>query len=92
MRLRRDTKEDRQKEAKSRQADYNKLTVEQKIAKLDSQLGKGVGATKQRAKLLQLSLAKPAKQAKPAKTPKEDKGDKGKDKSFKSKYQQKQQK
>lgn len=38
----------KQSEAKERQAYYDTLTVEQKIAKLDEKFGKGVGATKQR--------------------------------------------
>ena len=34
-----------------RKESYEKLTVAEKIAKLDKNLGKGVGAKKQRAKL-----------------------------------------
>ena len=39
-------------EAKKRQEEYDKLTPQEKIAKLDERFGKGVGATKQRAKLM----------------------------------------
>ena len=46
MKLRMDGKTERQKEAKERQAIYNKLTPKQKIAKLDKMFGKGVGAKK----------------------------------------------
>ena len=38
--------------AKTRQAEYDKLTPFQKLAKLDQIFGKDNGATKQRAKLL----------------------------------------
>ena len=38
-------------EAKERQAAYNKLTVSEKIAKLDKLFGKGKGAIKERIKL-----------------------------------------
>lgn len=38
-------------EAARRQAQYDALTVEEKIAKLDKQFGKGKGAVKQRKKL-----------------------------------------
>ena len=51
MRLRPDRKANRQKEAKERQAIYNKLSPTERIARLDKTLGKGVGAKKQRAKL-----------------------------------------
>jgi len=51
MKLRKDKKEQRQKEAKARQAAYNKLTPKEKIAALDMKLGKDVGAEKQRKKL-----------------------------------------
>jgi len=51
MKLRKDGKEDRQKEAKERQEAYNKLTATQKLAKLDTKYGKGQGATKERAKI-----------------------------------------
>ena len=49
---RHDRKGDRVAEAKERQADYNKLTPKQKLTKLDNKLGEGVGAVKQRAKLI----------------------------------------
>ena len=51
MKLRKDTAEMRKKEAKQRQEAYDKLTPKEKIARLDQKLGKGVGATKQRARL-----------------------------------------
>lgn len=54
MKLRGDRKEIRQKEADERQAEYDKLTPKQKLAKLDQKLGKGVGAKKQREKLAEL--------------------------------------
>jgi hypothetical protein len=41
-------------EAKQRQADYDTLTVAQKIEVLDLKLGKGVGVVKQRARLARL--------------------------------------
>ena len=44
-------KEIKREEAVARQAEYNKLSKEQKIAKLDTKLGKGKGAKKQRRKL-----------------------------------------
>ena len=51
MKLRPDRKEIRQKEAKERQAAYDKLTPEQKIARLDELHGVGRGATKERKRL-----------------------------------------
>lgn len=53
----REVKEQRQAEAKARQDAYSKLTVQEKIAKLDAKLGVGVGAVKQR-KRLAAALAK----------------------------------
>ncbi len=41
----------KQKDAKERQAGWASLTPEQQIASLDSRLGKGVGAVKQRARI-----------------------------------------
>ena len=41
----------RREEAKERQEAYDKLTNAEKLAKLDMLFGKGLGATKQRAKL-----------------------------------------
>jgi len=41
----------RQEQAQKRQDAYNKLTIEQKIDKLDFKFGKGVGAKKERARL-----------------------------------------
>ena len=45
------SKEARQNEALERMGKYAKLSPKDKIAKLDRELGKGVGATKQRATL-----------------------------------------
>lgn len=39
--------------AKARKEEYDKLTPHQKLAKLDAKFGQGVGAAKQRAKLLE---------------------------------------
>ena len=44
-------KETRRAEAKERQADYDTLTPQQKLLKLDIKLGGGKGAVKERAKL-----------------------------------------
>ena len=44
-------KEIKRQEAQERQAEYDSLTVEQKLKRLDDKLGKGKGAKKQRAKL-----------------------------------------
>ena len=41
----------RQNEAEERQVAYSKLSVKEKIAKLDKKFGKGLGAKKERAKL-----------------------------------------
>jgi len=38
-------------EANQRQAEYDKLTTQQKIAKIDAKYGKGKGGKKVRAKL-----------------------------------------
>lgn len=46
------TKEQKRQEAEQRQVAYDGLSTEQKIGKLDDKLGKGVGATKQRKRLL----------------------------------------
>ncbi|MCK5132735.1 MAG: hypothetical protein KAR40_11355 [Candidatus Sabulitectum sp.] len=45
------SKKDRQKEAQVRQDAHNRLTPLQKINKLDSKFGIGIGAKKERAKL-----------------------------------------
>lgn len=45
------SKEIRKAEAVERQAEYDKLTITQKILGLDLRLGGGKGAVKQRAKL-----------------------------------------
>ena len=44
--------------AEAMQAEYNKLSVEEKIAKLDRLLGEGVGAKRQRARLAKLLESK----------------------------------
>ena len=44
-------KETKQNEAETRQGQYEKLSVKQRIEKLDKKLGKGIGAKKERAKL-----------------------------------------
>ena len=44
----------RVEEAKERQTAYDGLTVQQKLDLLDTRLGKGVGATKQRTRLARL--------------------------------------
>jgi hypothetical protein len=45
------TKSERQREASARQEAYSQLSVKAKLDKLDEQLGKGVGAVRQRARL-----------------------------------------
>lgn len=51
----------RKESAKTRQLEYNKLTVQERIAKLDKKYGKGLGAVKQRARLIKKSeVPKPA--------------------------------
>lgn len=44
-------KETRVAEAQARQVEHDALTVDQKVAKLDERLGKGVGAKGERARL-----------------------------------------
>jgi len=46
------SKEQKREEAEARQAKYDSLSREQKIAQLDSQVGKGQGAKKQRQRLM----------------------------------------
>lgn len=41
----------RREQAKTRQAEYDSLTTEGKIARLDARLGAGVGATRERKRL-----------------------------------------
>lgn len=62
----------RKTEALERQAAYNALSVQEKIALLDRRLGVGVGAVKQRARLAaQLEKQnKPKQDAAPVKTQK----------------------
>ncbi len=45
---------DKREDAEARQAEYDKLTIQEKIARLDKKLGKGLGAKKERAKLNKL--------------------------------------
>jgi len=51
------TKSVRKEEAVERQVEHDKLTIQEKIAKLDNKFGKGVGAKKERAQL-QMKLEK----------------------------------
>lgn len=51
-------KQQKQNEAIKRHKEYNSLSVEQKIARLDDRLGIGVGAKKERAKLNKQLLKK----------------------------------
>jgi hypothetical protein len=44
-------RERKREEAEARQAAYDSLTVQQKIARLDKKFGNGQGASKERAKL-----------------------------------------
>ena len=44
-------KEDRRKDAMERQEEYNKMTPQQKVLKLDLKLGGGLGAKRERKKL-----------------------------------------
>lgn len=46
-----DLKKFRQEEALVRQAEYDKLSVAEKLKRLDTLFGEGLGATRQRAKL-----------------------------------------
>lgn len=67
--------EKRRESAKVRQLAYDKLSILEKIDKLDKKYGKGLGAVKQRARLLkQSSMPKPEPKretVKVQKTPKE---------------------
>ena len=45
------TKEIKRKEAEARQEQYEKLSIKQRIEKLDKKLGKGIGAISERKKL-----------------------------------------
>ena len=50
--MRRKEKEEKKyEEAMYRQGEYNKLNLQQKLARLDKRLGKGKGAKKERARL-----------------------------------------
>jgi len=57
-------KQKRQAEAAERNEKYSNLTTAEKIARLDKTLGKGVGATKQRAKLAKQLEAEKKKEEK----------------------------
>lgn len=48
------TKEDKHTEAREREAAHEELSPVQRIAKLDAKLGPGVGAKKERARLMKL--------------------------------------
>lgn len=50
------TLDTRKVEAQERQLEYSKLTVSQKVLKLDLKLGGGIGAVKQRAKLAEQAI------------------------------------
>jgi hypothetical protein len=58
-------REERRVSAAARQAAHAQLTPEQKLAKLDERLGKGVGAARERTRLLDLikNGAKPVAKA-----------------------------
>ena len=47
-------REEKKQEAENRQKTYDELTLAQKTEKLDRKLGVGVGAKKERAKLLEV--------------------------------------
>ncbi len=49
--MRNHRRQDKRQGADERQEAHDKLTTEQKVAKLYKKLGKGLGATKERAKL-----------------------------------------
>lgn len=51
MRLRHDRKTIKKRETDERSVAYAKLSFKEKLSKLDENLGKGVGATKQRERL-----------------------------------------
>ena len=68
----------RQESAKARQLEHNKLSIAERIAKLDKKFGKDIGGTKERARLLKKNEApKPVpkvevkKDVQKEKTPKE---------------------
>lgn len=58
------TKQEKRQEAVERQAEYDKLTIRQKIKRLDEQFGTGQGAEKQRLRLEKLKAEKKAEKAK----------------------------
>jgi hypothetical protein len=47
------TRNQKREEAFKRQEEYNKLTPAEKTSRLDYKLGSGIGAIKERSKLLQ---------------------------------------
>jgi len=47
--------ESRRASAKARQLEYNKLTIAERIARLDKKYGKGLGAVKERTRLIKKS-------------------------------------
>lgn len=63
------TKSVRRDEADTRQDAYDQLTPTEKLARLDTRLGTGVGATRERARLQkQIEAAKAKKEKKDAKS------------------------
>jgi len=74
----------RKEKASGRAEDYSKLTIPQRIAKLDTELGKGVGAAKQRARLADklVALNTPI----PKKLPQEDLAQEKSPKKYARKY------
>ena len=52
MKLRSDLKQKRRDEAAARQAECDKLSPEERLARLDKLFGKGEGAKRERARLL----------------------------------------
>lgn len=61
---------DRAERAKQRQKEHDKLTPEQKLQKLDKNLGKGIGAKRERTRLLN-EIEKKKQQQKSKKSTKE---------------------
>ena len=46
------SKSDKRKEAEARQKEHDKLSAKERMDKLDNKLGRGVGAKKEREKIL----------------------------------------
>jgi hypothetical protein len=68
-RSRTDTKDARRERAEKRNEDWSNLSPQRQLADLDARLGKGVGATKQRAKLQAKIDSAPVKKQKTEPTP-----------------------